>query len=131
MVSTKHIFGLLSAILVASASPAKDLAARQAYEIPPNSLYLVEWYPAGCGNGNGKTLSGDEDRLASCVNLGGLVGDGDKAAVRFLFPEDDDRVFKWKLFKSSDCSEQIAEGDTGGCFSVPKGEVAGAVIVYT
>lgn len=136
MVSTKHIITFLSSALAAYASPAVNadaqLSARQASEIPANSLYLIEWYPNGCGNGNGVTLNGYEETLAVCSKFNGLFDPNapDQAAVRFLFP-DDGRTFKWRLFGSNDCSTQIAEGSGGGCRTVPANQNVGAVIVYT
>lgn len=121
-----------------SASPNPSwhsFTTRQATEIPPNSLYLIEWWPDGCGNGNGQSLSGGETTLAACVNVNSLWDEAppDNAAVRFLFPEDDPRTFKWRLFGTQDCSEQIelGEGNSGICINVPNVQKVGAVIVFT
>ncbi|KAK8128813.1 hypothetical protein PG984_009921 [Apiospora sp. TS-2023a] len=114
-------------------APSLSLALRQFDEIPPNSLYLIQWYPRGCGNGGDvEQLTGGEETLAACSKFNGL-SDPDPAvaaAVNFMFP-DDGRVFKWRLFSSNDCADQIAQGEGGQCFSVPVGQSVGAVIVYT
>ncbi|KAH8898665.1 hypothetical protein GQ53DRAFT_604467, partial [Thozetella sp. PMI_491] len=109
-----------------------SLSQRQASEIPPNSLYLIEYWPKGCGNGDGTPLTGAESTLAACVNVDSLFDETptDKSSVRFLFP-DDGRTFKWKLFGTNDCSQQIAQGQGGGCETVPIDQKIGAVIVYT
>ncbi|KAI1809061.1 hypothetical protein GGS20DRAFT_573734 [Poronia punctata] len=124
------ITALLSGLGVL-ASPL-DISPRQATQIPPNVLYLIEWWPQGCGRGNGATLSGHDYTLATCQNLDAPADPADDAAVRFLFP-DDGATYKWKVFGTSDCSQQIAMGETGedGCFTVPIGSKVGAVIVYT
>ncbi|KFY35977.1 hypothetical protein V494_05430 [Pseudogymnoascus sp. VKM F-4513 (FW-928)] len=131
MFAFKTIIALLASLMATNASPT-GLATRQSTEIPPGFLYVAEWYPNGCGNGNGGTTYGDESTLAVCrvFNVGD-TGNPDSAAVRFLFPEDDDRVFKWRLFGSNDCSKQIHMGQGSGCFNVPKGTGVGAIIVYT
>ncbi|KAK2757434.1 hypothetical protein CKAH01_05691 [Colletotrichum kahawae] len=140
MVSIKQLATFFSSALAVVASPTfrnssdnvKDISTRQASQIPPNSLYLVEWYPNGCGNGNGVSLTGHEETLAVCSKFNGLYDPNaaDSASVRFLFP-DDGRTFKWRLFSSNTCSTQIATGTGGGCFSVPSNQNVGAIIVYT
>ncbi|KAK4208592.1 hypothetical protein QBC37DRAFT_249773, partial [Rhypophila decipiens] len=108
------------------------LIQRQATEIPPTSLYLIEWWPEGCYSGNGQTLNGGEETLGACVNTESLWDEAppDSAAVRFLFP-DDGRKYKWRIFGTNDCSEQLMEGDKDGCINVSKYQRVGAVIVYT
>ncbi|KAK8087335.1 hypothetical protein PG994_002309 [Apiospora phragmitis] len=112
--------------------PTNLIATRQASEIPPDTLYLIEWYPNGCGNGNGRSLTGYEEDLASCVKFDGLFDPSptDSAAVRFLFPGDG-RKYQWKLFSGNTCGDQIAQGEGDQCFSVPVNQNVGAVIVYT
>lgn len=136
------VLALLTAVASAVGTPISTtssndssegkLLTRQATEIPPNSLYLIEWWPRGCGNGNGQSLSGHESTLAACVNTESLWDEAppDSAAVRFLFP-DDGRHFKWRLFGTNDCSQQIAAGDQDQCVNVPTVQKVGAVIVYT
>ncbi|KAI1345857.1 hypothetical protein F5Y01DRAFT_308732 [Xylaria sp. FL0043] len=106
--------------------------ARQATVIPDNALYLIEWWPMGCGNGGGTTLTGSEDRLAVCVNTDSLFDETptNDTSVRFLFP-DDGETYRWKLFGTNNCSEQISQGEGGGCFTVPTSQRVGAIIVYT
>lgn len=134
--SFKVLIQVLACSFAARASPMSpevgDVSTRQASEIPPNSLYLVEWYPRGCGNGMGVTLNGGEETLAACTKFDGLYDpdEPDSAAIRFLFP-DDGRTFKWQLFSTNTCATQIAEGEDAGCYSVPADTNVGAVIVFT
>ncbi|KAF9870743.1 hypothetical protein CkaCkLH20_11845 [Colletotrichum karsti] len=140
MVSVKNLVAVLSSALAVSASPVfhnssdagKQISTRQASEIPPNSLYLAEWYPNGCGNGNGVSLTGHESTLAVCSKFMGLSDPNapSSASVRFLFP-DDGRTFKWRLFSTNDCATQIYMGEGDGCFTVPSNQKVGAIIVYT
>ncbi|KAK7921665.1 hypothetical protein PG985_009687 [Apiospora marii] len=127
---------LVTAVLSATGAlgaPASLLTSRQASEIPPNALYLIEWYPNGCGNGNGRSLSGYQESLAECVKFDGLFDPTptDSAAIRFLFPEDGKENYKWKLFDGNTCANQIAQGTGDQCFAVPANQKVGAVIVYT
>lgn len=127
---------LACSVAVVWASPVSsevgDISLRQASEIPPNSLYLVEWYPNGCGQGSGVTLTGSEESLAACTKFDGLYDPDapDSASIRFLFP-DDGRTFKWRIFSTNTCDEQINVGQDSGCFNVPRDTNIGAVIVYT
>ncbi|KAK8133563.1 hypothetical protein PG984_005575 [Apiospora sp. TS-2023a] len=123
---------ILSATAVFGAPTTSLLSTRQAMQIPPNDLYLIEWYPHGCGNGGGRTLSGYQETLAECVKFGGLfdVRPTDSASVRFLFPKDG-KTYKWKLFGGNTCADEIAIGEGDQCFSVPANQRVGAVIVYT
>lgn len=131
MFAFKTIVALLASLMATNASPT-GLATRQSTEIPSNYLYLAEWYPNGCGNGDAATVYGVEETLAACTSIDiSDPTDPDSASVRFLFPEDDDREFKWKLFGTNDCREQTAAGVGGGCFNVPKGTGVGAIIIYT
>lgn len=141
MVSLRSTFVIFLAGITVHASPTPSvshptdqISTRQASEIPPNALYLIEWWPNGCGNGDGTQLTGAQETLAACVNTESLFdpAPADDAAIRFLFP-DDGNTYKWKAFGTNDCSQQIAAGETGqdGCFTVPKTKRVGAIIVYT
>lgn len=136
MVPATFSISFLSCALAAMGSPmvpdTARLSMRQNGEIPPNDLYLVEWFPRGCGHGDSEYLGGYEESLAVCTKFGGLYDPDapDSAAVRFTFP-DDGRTFKWRIFSTNTCSEQIKQGEGAGCFNVPKNTNIGAVIVYT
>ncbi|KAH8179294.1 hypothetical protein LIA77_00813 [Sarocladium implicatum] len=131
---TKSLFTFAASALLASASPTNITARQEPIpSIPDGYIYVAEWFPNGCGHGDKSFLYGAENSLASCSNFQDplTAGEADTNSVRFTFPENDDRNFQWKLFGSQDCSEQIAQGSGGGCFSVPIGQAVGAVIVYT
>lgn len=136
MMSPKLFANILACSVAVWASPVSvevgDVSVRQADEIPPNSLYLVEWYPRGCGHGSGVSLNGGEETLAACTKFDGLYDPDapDSAAVRFLFP-DDGRTYKWQIFSTNTCETEIIAKEGPGCFSVPKDTNIGAVIVYT
>jgi hypothetical protein len=136
MISSKLFVEVLAYSVAVWASPVSvevgDVSVRQASEIPPNSLCLVEWYPRGCGQGSGVSLNGGEETLESCIKFDGLYDPDapDTAAVRFYFP-DDGRTFKWQIFSTNTCETEKNSGEGAGCFNVPKDTNVGAVIVLT
>lgn len=84
---------------------------RQATEIPSESLYLVEWYPRGWGNGSGVSLNRGGETLAACSRFEGLYDPDapDVSVIRFVLP-DDGRSLKWQIFSTNTSETQIVPG---------------------
>lgn len=91
---------------------------RKGIAFPPDSLYLVGWYPCVCGNGSTVSRNNGKKTFAASSQFGLYNSEVPDAAATGSISLDHERSFNCRIPSIDTYETQLVPGGGDGCFNV-------------